>query len=1057
MQVSAASFAQKITLSERNNTLENVLEKISLQSNFKVLYGDVLIYQAKTVTVKVNNANLDDALDKVFEGQALEYELKDKTIIIRRKTPTFIENLIDRMARMNVRGIVQDVKGLGLPGASVRVKGTTQMIRTSASGSFSLSQVPENAILEISYVGYLSREIAAIPDMGIITLQLADSKLDEVMVIGYGTTTRRLSTGSTSQVTGEDITKQPVSNPILALQGRVPGLFITQSAGYAGANAAVVIRGQNSFTFNSASPLYVIDGVPFSSNPVERSAGGYSFNSVGFSPLNTINPSDIESIDVLKDADATAIYGSRGANGVILITTRKGKKGNTRFDVEFSNGFGGITNNIPMLNTQQYLDVRRQAFANDGIIPTVDNAPDLMLWDQNAHTDFPDLLFGKTARQSNAAFSISGGDDFTQFVFGGNYRKETNVFRSATADKAVQFRLSAQHKSKDNKFASSVSVSYNQDDNTIPNYNITLANYSLPPNYPLYNPNGSLYFGPGYDSPLAGFNATNNLKTSNLNASAALGYKLFPGLDVKATGGYNLINVEGTILTPSSATNPAYNYSQIATFNNNYVKTYILEPQLNYNRSIGKSRLTALAGGTWQQTQNVQPYFLLGSFTDIRLAKSLAALNVFAKSSGYIDFRYASAYGRLEYNYDGKYLVSGNVRRDGSSRFGSINRYGTFGSAAVAWIFSKESLIAEDFSWLSFGKLRASYGTVGNDKIQDYAYESNYGAGSPYGTVSTLSPQRIANPYLKWEQTKKLDVALELGFLKDRILFTADFYRNRSSNLLGSTPLPDQTGFEDYTTNLPAKIQNQGLELEFTTVNVKNQNLTWNTSFNFTAPRNKLLAFPDLQNSSYANMYVVGQSLNLRTVFHSTGVINGLATVQDVDGDGQITEGISANGSGDYIVAGNADPKFYAGINNSFTYKGFRLDFLFQMTKRDATRGDLNFTTVPGQGYNLPASILDVGLKYTTTYDMPAANAYYYFTNSDAAIEDATFVRLKNVSLAYNVSKVWTQRLRMAGLQLYVHGQNLVTFTKYKGLDPETLTTQLPPLKMFIAGIKATF
>jgi TonB-linked SusC/RagA family outer membrane protein len=1057
LQLSAASFGQKVTIVKNNIAMTEVFKEIRKQTGYHVLWQPDKVDAAQKMNLQIRNQEIGKALDLVLAGQHLSYSIEDKTIRIKYEAPSFVERMIELLAAIDVSGKVLTEQGVPVQGATVMIKGGNRGTTTDKDGKFSLQDVDEKAVLVISSVGYLTKEINVKSDLGAIALEISNAKLDEVLVIGYGTTTKRLSTGSTTQVTGEDITKQPVSNPILALEGRVPGLFITQNAGYAGANTSVVIRGQNSLTFNSASPLYVIDGVPFSSSPVERSVGGFSFNSVGFSPLNTINPSDIESIDVLKDADATAIYGSRGANGVILITTRKGKKGNTKFGVEFSNGFGSITNNIPMLNTQQYLEVRRQAFINDGIEPTAENAPDLKLWDQNASTDFPDLLFGKTAHQTNAALSVSGGDDLTQFVFGGNFRKETSVFRSATADKAVQFRLSAQHKSKDNKFSSNVSVSYNVDDNTIPNYNITLANYSLPPNYPLYNPNGSLYFGPGYDSPLAGFNATNNLKTNNLNASGVIGYRLLPGLEIKTTGGYNLINVDGTMLTPSTASNPANNYSQIATLNNNYIKTYILEPQVTYNYTIGKSRFNALAGGTWQQTQNVQPYFLLGSFTDIRLAKSLGALSLFAKSSGYTDFRYASAYGRLEYNYDGKYLLSGNLRRDGSSRFGQANRWGTFGSAAAAWIFSKESLIEENLPWLSFGKLRASFGTIGNDKIPDYAYVSNYYSGSGYGSYSTLTPGGIANPYLKWEQTKKLDIALELGFIKDRILLTANVYRNRSSNLLGTTPLPDQTGFSEYYTNFPAKVQNKGLELELATVNVKNQQLTWNTSFNFTAPRNKLLSFPDLLNSTYANMYVVGQSLNLTTVFHSTGIVDGIPTVEDLDGDGQITGGIHANGNGDYIVAGNTDPKFYAGINNTFIYKGFQLDFLFQMTKRDATRGDLNFTTIPGQGFNLPESILDVGLKYTANYGTPAANAFYYFTNSDAAIEDATFVRLKNVSLAYNVPSDWTRRLRMSGLQLYVHGQNLLTFTGYKGLDPETLTTQLPPLKMFIAGLKATF
>lgn len=1057
LQVSASTFGQRITLSQKNASLESVLKEIRKQSGFDFYYDGNTISAKQKVDVSIRNLTVKEAMEQALNGLNLSYEIDGSRVTIKKKERSIFDKVAAFFTSLDVYGRVVNQEGQPIPYATLMIKGTTLKAVAGENGHFTFKNVDEKAIIVISSIGYTTREISVMADLGDIILEQSNSKLDEVMVIGYGATTRRLSTGSTGQVTGDEITRQPVSNPILALQGRVPGLFITQNAGFSGANVSVVIRGQNSLTFNSAAPLYVIDGVPFTSNPVERSAGGFSGVGVGFSPLNTINPSEIESIDVLKDADATAIYGSRGANGVILITTRKGKKQDTRFDLELSNGFGSITNSIPMLNTQQYLDIRRQAFLNDGITPTPENAPDLTLWDQNGYTDFPDLLIGKTSHQTNAALSISGGDDYTQFVLGGNYRKESVVFYSKPADKAVQSRLSIQHKSRNNKFSSTASVSYNVDNNTIPNFNMTLANYSLPPNYPVYNPNGTLYFGPGYDSPLAPFNATTNLKSANLNASAGLSYKLLPGLNLKATGGYNLIDVEGSNITPASANNPANNFFQLAVLNHNYVKTYIVEPQINYQHKIGKGTLNALLGGTWQQTQTVQPYFLLATFTNLQLVNSLSALNILARSSGYKDYRYASGFARLEYNWDGKYLLSANVRRDGSSRFGESNRYGNFGSAAAAWIFSKESFIADNLPWLSFGKLRASYGTIGNDKIPDYEYQSGYDTGTEYGIETTLIPGRIANPYLKWEQTKKLDLALETGFLKDRILFSANFYRNRSSNLLGTTPLPVQTGFEAYTTNLPATVQNHGLELELSTVNYRNSNFSWNTSFNFTAPRNKLLAFDDLQNSSYANMYVVGESLNLRTIFRSGGIVDGIATAVDVNGDGVISEGINANGNGDYIVAGSADPKFYGGINNTLTYKGLQLDFLFQLIKRDATRGDLNFAAPPGQGFNIPESLLDVGLKYTSTYGTPAADSFYHFTNSDAALEDASFVRLKNISLAYSVPESWTKRVRISGLQLFARGQNLLTFTKYKGLDPETLTTQVPPLKMFIAGFKATF
>ncbi|MCC8426388.1 SusC/RagA family TonB-linked outer membrane protein [Mucilaginibacter sp. UR6-11] len=1062
LQVSATSFAQKITLSEKNAPLVDVFNHIRLQTGYDFLVTTTMLSNIKPVTIRVKNAELADVLKQLFKDQQYDYKIDNRSVIISPKQPSLLEKLIAAIKAINVMGKVVDEKGSPIVGATVRIKDDGKVTTTDVNGNFYLQNVGVQSVVVISSIGYLTKELNVKPDMGIITLEASISKLDQVMVIAYGTTTQRLSTGAISHVKGEELDQQPISNPILGLEGRVPGAFITQTAGYAGAQFNILVRGQNSFagsTNNFAAPLYIVDGVPFGGGPVEQSVGGFGVL-VALSPLNTIDPTQIESIDVLKDADATAIYGSRGANGVVLITTKKGKPGNTKVSVDVSSGYGEVTNLVKLLNTDQYLAVRRQAFANDNVTPTTVNAPELTLWDQHAYTNFPKLLLGNKQHQSKATFSLSGGDLFTQFILGGNYRHESSVLPTNTADDAVQFHLSAQHRSHDNKFGVTTSVSYNIDNNSLPSYSLNVGNYNLPPNYPLYNKDGSLYFGTSFSSPLAGLNTIYNLKSNNLISNISLHYMVIPGLDLKVNAGYNYDNVYSSTIQPASANNPLNNFSPTSTLGNNYIKTYIVEPQINYTHTWGKGKLTALVGGTWQETQYVQPYYLLGSFTNIQLANSLAALTLLIKTSGYTDYKYDSGFGRLEYEWDGKYLFSGNIRRDGSSRFGSEHPFGTFGSAAAAWIFSREDLVKNKTPWLSFGKLKASYGSVGNDKtLQDYAYLSTYQASTAYGPISSLSPAGILNPYLQWEQTTKLDVAVDLGFINNRIFLSAAYYRNRTSHLLANTAIPLQTGFGSYSSNLPdgAVVQNTGLELELSTVNIKSKGFTWNTSFNFTLPENKLLSFPGILTSTYANTYVVGQSLNLVTGYHSTGVVNGIATAQDVNGDGVLTSGYSATGKSDYIILGNADPKFYGGLDNTFSYKGLQLDFLFQFVKRKATRGDLNFSSYPGLNYNLPESRLDVPLKYSSAFGTPATNAYGYYVGSDAVFEDASFIRLKNVSLAYNFPAVWAKNLKMASFQVYVHAQNLLTITKYKGIDPETLAGTIPTLRMMVAGIKTTF
>ncbi|MEJ2883601.1 SusC/RagA family TonB-linked outer membrane protein [Pedobacter sp. GR22-6] len=1051
LQVSASSYGQSVTLKHKNASLARIFTEIRKQTGYDFFYSDQMISASNKITIDLKNASLKQALEQIFANQPLSFELAEKTVIVTPKQTSLLDRLSNLFNNIQVSGRVLNKDGLPLQGVTIFVKGSNQSVYSNATGYFSLRNVDEQSVVVFRSVGFLTRELNAQADMGNVILEISNSKLDEVMVVAYGTSSKRLATGSISSVSAEDIVKQPISNPILTLAGRTPGLFISQSAGYAGATYSASIRGQTSLGFNASTPLYIVDGIPFGDKPVEQTAGGFGI--LGFSPLNNISPDEIESISVLKDADATAIYGSRGANGVILITTKKGRPGKTSVNVDVNTGFSTVTNKLEMLGTEQYLDIRRQAFANDNVVPTAANAPDLQTWDQSAYTNYPELLTGRTAHQTKAAFHVSGGDVANQFLFGGNYRRESTVLRASTADEAFQFHSNMQHKSLDNKFTASVSVSYNMDNNAIPNYSLSNQNYALPPNYPLYNPNGTLYFGPGFTSPLAAFNSTSSLKSTNFISSAAFRYHILPGLTLKADLGYNHNNVFASTISPAEAFNPLTNFQQTSNLSNNYVKTLIAEPQITYMKSWGRGKLNALMGGSWQQTQSVQPYFLIGTFANKQLATSLSALTLLAKSSGYTDYKYDSGFARVEYDWDGKYLFSGNVRRDGSSRFGDQEPFGTFGSAALGWIFSKEQLITEQFSFLSFGKLRASYGAIGSDKsLVDYAYLSTYFAGQAYGPVSSLTPSRILNPYLKWEVTKKLDVALELGFFKDRIFISGNYYSNRSSDLLASKPLPAQTGFNQVSGNIPAVVQNKGVEFELSTTNIQTDAVVWRSSFNFTIPRNKLLSFPDLKNSSYANTYVEGKSLNLRTVYHSTGIVNGIPTAQDINGDGQITGGLN----GDQIVSGSSDPKFYGGFSNTLSYKGLQLDILFQFTSRTAQRGDLSFFTYPGRASNIPVSMLDIPLKYSATSGSQALNSYFYYAGSDAAIESASFLRLKNVALSYVFPASITRALKLSGMQVYVHGQNLLTFTKYKGLDPETLGTTIPTLKMVVSGIKFT-
>lgn len=1052
MQVSAATLAQRITLNKTNTNLSAVLNDIRKQSGYGIFYDSQTIPETQKINIHVTEASLDDALKAAFDGLALEYSIDGKIITIKKQEPSFFDKVKAAFKNIDVTGRVVDETGKPVPGATVKTMDGKAIAVTNENGYFLLKGVEENTPIIITYIGFTNTSIAAIANVGTITLTPANTKLDETVIVGYGTTTKRLTTGAQTQVKGATIERQPQSNPILGLQGQVSGLLITPQSGVLGADVNVTIRGINNMQQGLLSPpLYIIDGVPFNGTALQQAD-----NRITTSPLNTLNTDNIESISVLKDADATAIYGARGANGVILITTKKGKAGDTQFQIDLSSGVGKATTFPQLANTEQYLNVRRQAFANDGITPNANNAPDLMAWSPTAYTDMAKLIAGQTARQNNLAFSLSGGSEQTQFRLGADLYSQSSILYDKGKDVSQKFNLNLQHKSINNKLGLSLAVDYNLDNNSaVPAF---IFNPTLPPNYPLYNADGSLYWAPGFTNPLGAFLQTNIRKTSNFNSNAVLHYTILPGLDLKASMGYNKTDLAAIQVQPAASQSPAFNPQNTSMFTDNVRETYIVEPQLTYDHTWKKHKFSALLGGTWQETMDTMPYYMQGVWTNPALATSPAGLPVnqlYFNTSRFSDYKYLSGFSRLSYQYADKYLLNVNMRRDGSSRFGADRQFGNFGSIGAAWIFSEERFMKKAMPWLSYGKIKASYGAVGSDNIQDYQFESLYYIGSVYGTSQTYRTYNIANPYLQWESTRKLDLGLSLGFFDSRLLVDVGVYRNRSSSLLYNQATASQTGFASFLTNIPAVIQNKGLEVEITSTNIRTRAFSWSTSLNLTVPQNKLISFPyDLGARGIqplANNFLVGQPLTFKPLYHFTGFVNGIPTVQDANNDGKITSGYASYGQGDMVNYVNPDPKMFGGLSNTFTYKGFELNILLYGVSKHIATGSV----LPGTPTNLPLTALDVPFKYTTNYASPAATAWFNYTASDGVWGDGSFVRLRNLSFAYNFNTRLTDKLKMKNLQVYLRGQNLFTVTSYKYGDPES--GALPPMKLILAGIKATF
>lgn len=1085
LQVSArTSSAQRLSISFHNGSLDKLFAELEKKTNYVFFYDAAILKGTKLVTVEMKEASLEEILQFSLKGQALEYAIHDRTIFVKKegKPAAVIPGGPGKGGPQSVVVVVKSEAGTPLVGASVFIKKLNKTGMTNENGEIVLQGVPSgNYELEISFIGYEKRVTKfSVEDHQArvdANMTQAINSLDETVVIPYGTTTRRLNTGDITKVKGEDIQKQPVSDPIMALEGRVPGLYIQQASGIPGAKMVVRLRGQNSIA-NGNDPLYIVDGVPFTSTSLTSpNIGGGAFGSPstnpganvasGMSPFNTLNPADIESVEVLKDADATAIYGSRGANGVILITTKKGKAGDSKFLANVYSGEGKVTRKMDLLNTQQYLQVRHQAFVNDGKTPSPTDYDINGAWDTTRYTDWQKVLFGGTAKFTNAQATLSGGNAYTQFVVGGGYSRQTTVFPGSYYDEKTSAHMNINHSSTNQKFHILANAQYGNDNNVVPQSDFT-GSLNLAPDAPaLYDVSGNINWqNATFNNPMAGLLKKAKAISNMLSGSMTVGYELIHGLQLKSNFGYTKMQMNQSNQQLAAAVygpiNPKNRRNSFATTNFN---TWIIEPQLEYSKKISHSTLNILIGSTHQQNnQNSVAQIATGFSNDALIPSIAAATTVSISGTQASEYHYVAFFSRINYNWEEKYLINFTARRDGSSRFGPSNQFGNFGAIGAGWIFSKERFIEKGLRFLSFGKLRASYGSTGNDQIGDYQYLSTYMpyTGSTYQGISTLYPTGIANPYFGWEVVKKLEGGVELGFLKDRILFTVNYYRNRTGNQLVGQPLPSTAGgFGSIQANLPAIVQNTGTEIILTSTNIRTKDFTWTTAINLSIPRNKLVAFPGLANNPNYNLsYSVGRPLFSQPRYHYTGINKqtGLYTFEDINHDGAIDYK-------DVQFLKQKTQNYFGGIQNSISFKEWTIDFLLQFVKQTGSNYLANFGN-PGYAFkNQPVEVLkawhvpgdDAAIqKYTQTAGAAlTAAANYAF--SDAIISDASFIRLKNISVSYNLPSKWQHSMHLQNSRLYFQAQNLFTITSFRGLDPETQGLSLPPLRMITGGIQVGF
>ena len=872
---------------------------------------------------------------------------------------------------------------------------------------------------------------------------------------GYYSTTERERTGSISKVEGEEIEIQPLISPLQALQGRMAGVEIVPNGNLPGSASTIRIRGINSLRKEGNYPLYIIDGVPVNSSPIGSNS---DLKGAGIDPLNTLNLANIESIEVLKDADATAIYGSRGANGVVLITTKKGKEGKTQLTARVYTGASTVPNRVDVLNTEQYLKVRRKAFENDGVEPDESNAFDLLLWDTNRYTDWQDYLFGGTSSITNANLDISGGNERTSFRIGGSYQNQGTVYPGDFSYNKATGNFNLHHTSENKKLLLDLSINYGIDNNDLVG-NVGLSNnaFILPPNAPsIFLEDGNLNWEDwalaGWDNPLKGYFNASNTQSNNLITGFSASFELLEGLNIKTNAGYTNFISREIVKMPRRSFNPAGwgSLDHRSLHLQNYRKSWILEPQLVYDAKWGKAKLDALLGTTFQESE----YETLGMqgvgyVTESLIGDLNAAESLENGTSDFTTYKYNALFGRLGFNWDQKYFVNLTGRRDGSSRFGPGNQWANFWAVGSAWIFTNEEFFGPNKSFLSFGKVRGSYGTTGNDQIGDYGYLDAYEATNGPGG---LYPTQLANPDYSWETNKKLEAALELSFFRNKLDLNLSWYRNRSSNQLVGYPLPSIAGFTTVQANLPATVENKGWEVEISSHNIQSQNFQWQTSFNVSFPENKLVKYPGLEQSSYANTYRVGHPLNISLMYQYLGIDpeSGFYQVKDVNDDGSFDYK-------DRVVIQKWDPNFFGGINNNLTYKNFSLQFFWQFVKQKGSFDLLDAGEIGVQSTQILNDNNGRLQKISRSYE--ASTAYSRASNSSFAVVDASFLRLKNLSLTYSIPGSLSKYLRLQDARIFLTGQNLITLTDYEGLDPESPGggTSFGSLRTITAGLQLQF
>jgi TonB-linked SusC/RagA family outer membrane protein len=1063
--VIANSYSQKESLSMNieKTPVKEVFKLIEDQTDYRFFYNDELSDIDREVNLVVKDSGIRDILDQLFTNTGVSYTILENNLVVIAPKRS--------LQQIKVSGIVSDVTtGEPLPGAYVILEGTTTGVVSDANGKFTMEIPDGNVVLVISSVGYLTEKIAVEGRSAIdITLSPDIKKLDEVIVIGYGTVKKSDLTGSVASVSSSDIQKQPITNLAQALQGSASGVTVLSNSGQPGSNIKVRIRGSN--TINASSePLYIVDGVPLNNNPQANAGVG----------LNNLNVNDIESVEVLKDASSTAIFGSRGANGVVMITTKRGM--NEAPKLQFTSNIGIST--LP--KKYDLLDAGSFAELVNVYKPGYFTAEQINNYKQNEGVDWQDEVY-QTGITQDYQLSVAGGNKAGTYYISGNYVDQTGIVVNSHLSKyALRTNISTSVGKKVNVdfnlFAvrvksNSVNVRYNTNGTADNGYKGSpLFNAVLfPPTFPVYTPGGvwnhtDNLSGPSLKNPLMWLKErVDDYVTTSVAFNTKLTYNITNDLKFDVIFGADNRSVQEGIVW-----NQWVNQPTIASLTENKDFNWQNSNILTYHKIFAdKHDLTLMAANEQSKTTTTS---FGASGTDISPISvgyyNLGIANGQNVASNQLGFALQSFFGRLIYTYANKYYLTATYRADGSSKFQGKNKWGYFPSAALAWRLSEESFMKNQDIFSNL-KLRGSWGVTGNQGVNPYATVATIGPMSNSYGLPNFYPGSIIigsdNPDLKWESTEQIDAGIDISVLKGRISLTADYYIKNTRDMLYYQPIPyynfgnyrnDPNGGAGVFVNV-GEMENKGYEIVLSGTPVSNGKFRWDASFNISSYKNKILSLgvdTFALGSNNATAGLTGQSPFAMKVGEALGSFWGYewlgvyksseateaATYKFAPGDNKyrdLNNDHTIDGK-DMKIIGNANPKFVWGLDNTFSYGNFALNISLQ-----AVAGRKILNTVYGCATTLfgdATAITHVdGKDYWTPqnedakFANPASSTNKTFMESSQFLQDGSYVRVRNVALSYNLTK---GLIKFSDLKLTVSAQNLLTFTKYKGYDPECNT-----------------